>query len=151
MGFIKCIAWIAAIGLATGLIGTALPRRWFDPLRFPYRTYPWEQDGRVYEKVRIRSWKDRVPDLSKYCHFMVRKKMNTRPSAEALDRLARETCVAEATHWLLIPLSLAVIPLWEGVGGWIMFLLCALGNLPFILIQRYNRPRLLKMLRRITK
>lgn len=42
--------------------------------------------------------------------------------------------------------GLYCIHLWSGVGGIVVPLLFALGNLPFIIIQRDNRPRLLRVL-----
>lgn len=149
MDFLRCILWVAAIGIISSVVGIQLPRRWFDPERFPYHAYEWEKGGKFYDKLHIRVWKDRVPDLSKYCKQMCRKQVDTRPSAADLDRLVRETCVAEAVHWILMVLSLPVIMIWDGPGGWFFYILCILGNLPFVIIQRYNRPRLMKMLSRM--
>ncbi len=149
MDFLRCAIWVAAIGIISSVVGIQLPRRWFDPTRFPYRLYEWENGGKIYDKLHIRSWKDHLPDLSKHCTQMFRKQVDARPSVENLDRLIRETCVAEAVHWVLIFLSLAVIKIWSGLGGWLFYILCILGNLPFIIIQRYNRPRLTKMLNRM--
>lgn len=149
MDFLRCVIWVSAIGILSSIVGMQLPRRWFDPQRFPYRPYQWEKGGKFYDKLHIRSWKDHLPDLSKYCRKMFRKRVDSHPSAENLDRLLRETCVAEAVHWVLMVLSLPVIKIWNGPGGWIVYAMCMLGNLPFIIIQRYNRPRLLKMLKRM--
>ena len=60
--------------------------------------------------------------------------------------LGQETCVAEAVHTASSLLGLLCLRLWPGWGGvivWAVWFL--LGNLPFILIQRYNRPRLLRL------
>ena len=32
---------------------------------------------------------------------------------------------------------------WDGIGGWIMSILFLLFNIPFIIMQRFNRPRLI--------
>lgn len=150
MELLKCVLYIAAIGMVSNLVGTALPRSWFNPERFPYRTFSWEQGGKVYEKLGIREWKDKLPDMSKFMQNMYRKEVNIRPNAENLDRLIQETCVAELIHDILIVLSLGVVKIWRGNWGWFLWGLCLLGNVPFILIQRFNRPRLQKTLRRLT-
>ena len=62
--------------------------------------------------------------------------------------MIRETCAAELTHLLEAVAGLWCLHLWPGVGGVVMASLCILINLPFILIQRYNRPRFLRLLRR---
>jgi len=62
-------------------------------------------------------------------------------------RMIQETCVAEFVHLLLIFLGLGVLRLCPDAWGVILYALYVLlGNLPFVLIQRYNRPRLVHML-----
>lgn len=57
-----------------------------------------------------------------------------------------ETCVAEITHGLLCVAGLGCIWICPGWGGVAAALIdIVLLNLPFILIQRYNRPRLLHL------
>ncbi len=58
-----------------------------------------------------------------------------------------ETCVAEFTHFVLILLGFYALRLWPGTGGAVVTAIYILfGNLPFLIIQRYNRPRLQKLL-----
>ena len=63
-----------------------------------------------------------------------------------------ETCIAELTHGLLCFAGLALPAIWPGAGGIILCIIyIVFGNLPFLLIQRYNRPRLQKLLARQTR
>lgn len=149
MSLLYCALYIAAIGIASHFIGNAFPRRWFHPEKYPYRSADWEREGQIYTRLGVRRWKDKVPDMSKVCGDMVRKKIVTRPTAESLQVLIRESCVAECVHVLLTGFSLPVVFLWPGAGGWIVWVLCVVGNLVYVVIQRYNRPRLQKMLRRL--
>ena len=149
MALLKCILYIAGIGILANLIGAALPRSWFHPDRFPFRCQKWEQGGQIYEKIGIRVWKDKLPDMSKVVHNLYRKEVDPRPNAENLERLIQETCVAELSHYVLLLLSLAVTRIWHGVGGWVVWGLCILGHLPFSIIQRFNRPRLQRTLDRL--
>ena len=142
MPLLNCAIYIAAIGLASHLIGPLLPKSWFCADRFPFRSFSWEHGGSIYLKLRIRAWKDRVPDMSKITRRLYRKEVDLRPNAENLTRLIQETCLAESVHAVLIVLSLAVTRIWRGVWGWLIWFLCILGNLPFMIIQRFNRPRL---------
>lgn len=151
MKLLYCVLYIAAIGIASHFIGNALPRRWFRWERFPYRSFSWEREGQIYKAIRIQDWKDKVPDMSKLCSGMVRKEVRGRPTAGSTERLIAESCVAEAVHFALLFASLPVTVIWNGAGGWIVYCLCILGNLPFMLIQRYNRPRLCKLLARLAK
>lgn len=139
------IKYIILLGILSHLIGEALPRRWFHWDRFPYRTYNWEKGGRFYEKLHIRKWKDRLPDKSKYTRNTFTKEMNGHEDQSNLVRFLQETCVAELVHWVLAALC---VPLYWYVPtpfGAVAATLYALSNIPFIIIQRYNRPRLYRV------
>lgn len=148
MGFWKCLAYMALWGLLCFPLGRLLKRldlSWDCP---PFRTADWERGGAVYERVGIRRWKDLVPDVSRLVPRIVpRKAMGARPTPAALEDMLREGCVAELVHWLLPLPGLALMGLWPGAGGILMYAVYViLGNLPFIMIQRYNRPRFDRML-----
>lgn len=51
--------------------------------------------------------------------------------------------MAETTHFLVAVMGLYCAKIWRG-GGLILSLLYFIWNLPFVLIQRYNRPRLIR-------
>ena len=140
--FLHCVLYLFLAGISFFFVGEALPRRWFHPDRRPFSCMKHEQNGKIYDHLHIRGWKDRVPDLSKLLPDMIPKRLRACESLSQMDRLIRETCVAELTHNVLIGAGLACLWIWPGRGGRIMSLLWAVGNVPFILIQRYNRPRL---------
>lgn len=149
MRFIICFLYLLLLGLFCFPFGRLLAKISFRTDRFPFRAFPFEREGKLYEKIGIRSWQSKAPDISKLIPGIVpRKEMPRRPDAEALRRMINETCVAELTHILLCFAGLALLRLWPVAGGIVLFILYALlGNIPFILIQRYNRPRLQKLLR----
>ena len=90
---------------------------------------------------------DKVPDMSKIVPKLIpAKKLGTDFRAQ-LPRMIEETCVAEFTHFVLILLGFYALRLWPGTGGAVVTAIYILfGNLPFLIIQRYNRPRLQKLL-----
>jgi len=141
--------YVLLLGIASHFVGQALPRHWFDPDRFPFRMRVWEKDGAFYRKIRIRKWKNKLPDASKYAPDMYRKEIASSPDEAHVQRLIEESCVAEFIHKMLILLSLLVVRIWRGRHGWVCWILCVLGNLPFIFIQRFNRPRLQALLQRM--
>jgi glycosyl-4,4'-diaponeurosporenoate acyltransferase len=139
------IIYIAALGVLSHFVGQALPRNKFDAKGFPYRPAEWEKNGKVYEKLGIKRWKDYLPDMSKIMPDMVKKKM-TAAKEQGTDVLIAETCVAECVHWALIVLSLGLFLFWRGGWAFAFWLVYnILGNVPFIIIQRYNRPRLVML------
>lgn len=148
MSLIKCAAYIAATGILSFLIGTALPRKWFYADQFLFRCRAFEKDGRFYEKIYIHKWKTRVPDMSRIFPWLVPPKRFSDDLGEKLPLMIQETCVAEAVHLALCLTGLYCIKLWPGVGGVIISALNALGNMLFVWIQRYNRPRFIKIMTR---
>ena len=147
-GLTRCIAWMALWGLICFPLGRLIKRLRPDWEKAPYAEWGWEDSGRAYEKVGIRRWKDFVPDVSKMFSAIVpRKAFSGRPDAAKLKDMLLETCVAELVHYILCVAGLPLLRLWPGFGGAAVYgVYVVLGNLPFIMIQRYNRPRFRKML-----
>ena len=147
-GFAKCVIWLLALALLAHPLGQALPRRWFDGERFPYRCYKWEKQVRIYTRIGVERWKTLVPDMSRLLPDMVKKELpgSGAVTAAQADTLVQETCRAEVVHTASCLLGLAFLRLWPGAGGaavlavWVL-----LANLPFMVIQRYNRPRLVRL------
>ena len=74
---------------------------------------------------------------------MVKKKMTKQNREQGMGVLIAETCVAECVHFWLIILSLGIFVFWRGGWAAVFWLVYnILGNVPFMIIQRYNRPRL---------
>lgn len=143
-----CAGYLIFLGIASHIIGEAVPRSLFNPYAFPYKCYPFEKGGKIYSLLRVEKWKDIVPDMSKFFPKMVAKKVKNHSDAASLEKLLKETCVAECTHYWLSIFGLACFWIMPGIGGivitavWIIF-----GNIPFMIIQRYNRPRIEKLLK----
>ena len=99
----------------------------------------------LYEKLGIRWWKDKVPDMSRILpRVMLPKRLSWGDQPERIALMIQEACIAELIHMILFVLGFGCVLIWaEGPGGWIVAMVYnLLGNVPFILIQRYNRPRL---------
>ena len=149
--FLKCACYLAGLGVLSFLLGRLVPKIWFDYARFPYRAFSFERDGKVYDALGIARWQSRVPDMSRvFPKLMPPKKLSARPDEQTLLVMIRETCAAEATHALLILAGLGLLAIWPGAGGIVLYLIYAIfGNLVFLIIQRYNRPRLVRLYERM--
>ena len=142
---LRFVGPVAVIGILAHVIGEALPRRWFDASRFPYRAYAFERNGRFYEALGIRKWKNVLPDKSRIAPGTYREAIRgsaQQHSAAHMERLLQETCVAECVHWALLVISPILLFTMESPAAYVMTPLYGLSNLPYIMIQRYNRPRL---------
>ena len=146
--FLQFLLIVLIVGAIFFVIGELLPRKNFDYTAFPYRPYKWEKNGTVYHKIHIMKWKDHVPDMSKYVKTMFAKELVSARDPKYTHHLILETCVAELIHHILILCSPIFTNYMDGIYGYIGMIVYALGNLPFILIQRFNRPRLIELMKK---
>jgi len=147
--FLRCVVYVCIIGVIGFFMGRIIPKKWFTWNSFPWRPLSFEKDGKLFEKLKVKQWQNKVPDMSKiFRKLMPAKSMKSVRNAEQLKIMLRETCVAEFIHWWMCLSCLHCLRIFEGVGGVIVCILYLLGNLPFIIIQRYNRPRLNRLLSR---
>ena len=145
-------AWfVIHMGVVAFMVSLPVDR--FDPRSRFFRPRGWEQQGRLYERLfRIRAWKDMLPDGADILRWRsFRKKHFENTTMDYLERFARETCRAEATHFATMvwaPFFFLWNPVWV---GWLMIVYAVGENLPLILAQRYNRIRLGRVLARSQK
>lgn len=146
-GFLLCILYIAVLGVAAFVTGRLLPKRIFKCDAFPFKTRVGEK--KLYERLHVKDWQAKVPDMSRIFKKIMPEKRISADTLADLPRMLQETCVAESVHAAECVLGLVCLWLWPGIGGVVMTLIYILfGNLPFIIIQRYNRPRLQRLLAR---
>ena len=111
-----------------------LSRRWYQPR-------PWED--KLYRLLRVKSWKDRMPTFYPD---------EFSPEKHSWEEIAQVMCQSELVHETNILMSflplLAAIPL----GDFWMFFVTSLGgalfDLSLAILQRYNRPRVVRLARR---
>jgi len=149
MSFVWCAITLMITGIFSNYLGELLPRRWFRAEAFPYRCFAWEKEGKIYLKLRINRWKDFVPDMSRVNPGMVSKHLGKLPTSAQVRRLVIETCIAEFVHWVLILLAPLILLTEEWWATLVLYLYVFVFNLPFIFIQRYNRPQLIRLADRL--
>lgn len=149
MAFLRSVLYVAICGVLSHFIGEALPRRWFHYDKFPFLPWKWEKNGTCYEKIRIQDWKDHMPDMSRVMKDMVPKRLGFCPTSEQVRTLVVETCVAEVVHAALCLLAPVIWFFWKNGMGVFLSAVVIVCNLPFIMIQRYNRPMLISLAQRL--
>jgi glycosyl-4,4'-diaponeurosporenoate acyltransferase len=111
-------------------------------LRTKLKSFRWEKEGEIYQHYfRIKAWKDKMPELGN----QFSKDHMESAETEYLNRFIIESVRAELCHELALILSIPLI-LHAGqlvIEGALLYSL--LANIPFCMIQRYNRPRLEKL------
>lgn len=143
---INSVAWFFIhMGIALSMI--RIPDEWLAQKEEVFRPRTWEKEGEFWQKnFRIRSWKKFLPDGSLFIPASYDQTNLHGTKEENLEKFILETIRAELTHWLMIPPAFLFF-LWNPPwAAYIMILYALLLNLPLIMTQRYNRPRLQRLL-----
>lgn len=144
---IDIVAW-GVIHAATGYLVHTLPSTWLEHGDWLYRPRRYERDGGLYERLAVKRWKDRLPEAGGLFPGGLSKRSLFGRDAEHLERFAVETRRAELGHWLAA-LGGPLFFLWNPPGiAAVMVVYAVAVNAPFIVIQRYNRLRIARVLLR---
>lgn len=137
------------IHIACAWGGTQLRPDRFNPEAWLFRTYWFERTGAIYERLfRIKQWKHAIPDGAAWFKAGFPKRELAEADVPYLKRFLLETCRAELVHWAVF-LAAGIFFLWNEVWvGLIMVAYGAVANVPCIVIQRYNRARLRRVIAR---
>lgn len=151
MKLLMSLIYVAVIGILAHYVGESLPRSLFSENKFPYRSFKWEKDGKFYKHLRIKKWKTRLPDMSRIMRDMLPKRVTYDATSENVSALIKETCVAECVHYWLCVFAVGIYLIWKNYVGVILTVVFILCNIPFIIIQRYNRPHLIRLKSKLLK
>ncbi|MEM9236122.1 MAG: hypothetical protein AAGB14_05035 [Verrucomicrobiota bacterium] len=147
------IALLNALGIPAVQLGvswwfTKIPGEHFDPGKFPYAAWPGEA-ARVYDRCfGVRLWKGLLPDAGPWFGGFAKKQLQASDRG-FLEQFRRETCRSEAAHWLQLLLVSGFIVWTPMPWAWIILGWAVFSNLPCLLLQRQNRRRLERVLKRI--
>jgi glycosyl-4,4'-diaponeurosporenoate acyltransferase len=142
-------AWLV-IQLGGAMFSSLVPLARFNPRGKLFRARAWEQHGRVYDRIlRVHAWKRALPDGAAVFRSGFRKRRMSGRSPGYCAQFVLETCRAELAHWL----ARALLPLFFIWNPWQIALLmipyAISTNVPCIVAQRYNRPRLSALANRL--
>jgi len=149
--FLYFLIVLAGLGIAFFVIGEAIPRRVYRYDKPPFTCFQWEKGGAVYTKLGIQKWKNHMPDITRVLKIMVGKRIDSPRDPDHLERLILELCNGEFIHAVQVlsgPVFLLFLDRPYGIAAAILF---SVGNIPFVLIQRYNRPRVAALRERLLR
>lgn len=133
--------YVLVVGQICFFAGLVTPRNIFDENKFPFKPFKWENGGKVYDKLHIKKWKSKLPEMSKLTNLIFPKRLKKNMTSEDFDRLVKESCIAEISHYILFVCSMGIYYIWRGkIGAFLALIYGFLGNVTYIIIQRYNRP-----------
>jgi hypothetical protein len=104
---------------------------WFRPKAF---------EKKLYQILKVKKWKSIVPTYDKREYDL---------KEEELEQVIHNICHAEVTHEVIMLTGYFPVLLGQQISHWgillMMSFLFSLVHLPFIFIQRYNRPRVIRL------
>lgn len=147
--------WILSAAISTGttfyhfamrlIVGAIVPQcmhrpaksRWFQQKAF---------EPRLYAALRVKQWKDHMPTYNPTSFSL---------QGNTLEQIVYNSRVSEAVHEVIVLLSFIPILftyLWGALPVFVITsILAALFDSCFVMMQRYNRPRLLRILEKRKK
>jgi len=149
--FLSVLAWTALatliVILVDGLTATVcrlLPKSFVNPEKFVFQVSAKEK--KFYEKLKIRKWKDKIPEIGHFTGFR-KNKIADPKRVEYLDRFLLEACYGEAGHFVSCITSYAILFLFPLYELWFAVAIpvatvSMLLNLPSLFILRYNSYKL---------
>lgn len=104
------------------------------------------KEKKFYEKIKIRKWKDFVPEIGHFTGFRKNKIVDPK-SVEYLDRFLLETCYGELGHLFCVFFGFAILLLFPITDIWFAIavpvaIVNVFLNVPSIFILRYNSYKL---------
>ena len=153
--FLYLLLAVAICGLMAGiitLITRILPKKVFSPYRKRFRVN--DKENKLYNKLKIKKWKDSIPELGKLSGFS-KSEISEPNNPNYIFKFLTENCIAEALHFYSIVAGLLVFIFLPReyvftIGLPIFFLNLILHLMP-ILVQRYLRPKFFKLYNRLLR
>lgn len=125
----------------------AFPPKHFDPNKKFFAPRSWEP--KLYNLICVRKWKDKIPEVGKILVKFDKRSVEDKDNPEYLYKFLVELGYAEVMHWLSGPIGFLAIFLFPLEYALLFGVPLSIVNLflqilPAI-VQRFNRPRLLKL------
>lgn len=135
------IAYHFAMRLLVGSIVNGIMHNKADYNKAWYQLKPFE--AKLYDKLKVKQWKKHMPTYDPSL-FDIKK--------HTFDEIAQAMCQAEIVHETIALLSflpLLTVPVFGSFGVFLITsLLSACLDTMFAIMQRYNRPRIIKMIKK---
>jgi glycosyl-4,4'-diaponeurosporenoate acyltransferase len=142
------LAWLVWV-VAIGYVAHVQPLRRVDHDTWLTRPRGFEDGGRWYERVlHIKQWKDRLPEGGSFFKGGFAKRTVAGGDAYVMQRFVAETRRAEYAHWVMMFGGVLFVP-WNPWWADVFNVLLGIAiNAPCLIVQRYNRLRLQRVLTR---
>ena len=132
------IAYHFIMRLMIGILFDRCMKNQADYTKSMYQIHSWEK--KFYEFLRVKKWKGKMPSYDPSLFS---------PQLHTWSEIAQAMCQAELVHKTIVIFSF--FPIFAAIfqGAFFVFLItsvcAALIDLSFVIMQRYNRPRVVRL------
>lgn len=117
-----------------------------NPFNKRYKVHKWEE--KFYLKLGVRKWKDKIPELGKLFAGFDKSQVGDLKDNEHVKHFLVETITAEYIHKFSAIFGLlavvACLKTWYIVGVPLLLANFVINSMP-VIVQRYNRPKLMML------
>ncbi len=134
------IVLVVLIDAFVATLCRSLPKKCADPDKKIFAVSRKEKG--VYEKMKIRKWKDKIPEIGHFTGFR-KNKIADPKNIQYIDRFLLENCYGEIVHFwsiwagFLLLLGFGITPAWLALSIPVAIINGVLNVLP-IFVLRYN-------------
>ena len=105
-----------------------------------------KEEKKFYEKIKIRQWKDKIPEMGHFTGFRKNKLVDPK-SLEYVERFLLESCYGELGHFFSCFLGFVILLFYPVTEIWLavsipVAVINIFMNLPSLFILRYNSYKL---------
>lgn len=148
VGAVANFTIVFSIDIVISTVIHALPEKWFEPKRVDYKL---SKGKKTFLKIiGVKHWKNSVPDMGKLCDIN-RKELQSTTDIKYIKKFLRETNYAEIIHISMALGGFLILLIWPSKELLNFSLPFAIFNffmnMPSLIIQTYNRPRLYTLYR----
>ena len=144
-----CLLLIDAV---VALIIHKLPKKLMNPYKKIYKVFLWEK--KFYHALGIRKWKDKIPETGKALTGFGKSKVESMDDTDYLYTFMIETVYAEVLHFWSAIFGFFIVfisPKLFVVVGLPLALANVILQIMPVMVQRYNRPKLMLAYERAKK
>lgn len=143
---VSSITWVV-VSFSVGYLAVQWPDARLDRTGPITTVRSWEDRGAFWQRyLAVGRWKDRMPDAGDFFAGGEKKRSVGSRDTGRLEAFRRETVRAERVHWLVMS-STPIHLVWCGPTLAVVMLVFGVAlNVPFIVIQRFNRGRIDRVL-----
>lgn len=150
--FLKCLLFVAIPAVVITIASHLLPKSLFNPFKKCF--YVKDKELKFYNKLQVRKWKDKIPELGSLSGF-AKKKLADPNNPEYIFKFLLENCIADVLHTVSMIVPIVMFFFIPKVYILTMALPLFLTN--FVLhfmprcVQRFLRPKMIKLYKRLER